>query len=117
VPTGYKIASGAAAVAGLSTALINASVVQTGLSRRTSGWMGVGAGAMGLLLLVTVMDEGDEYAPWRMLNGGIGMIAAGVGLSALFRAPEPAIRAAARFTGAPLIAPGGRPGFLLNLTF
>ncbi len=118
VPTGYKVGSGAAMVTGLTTIALNASLLRLGLSRRTGGWIGLGVGTAGFLLGASALDEGDEYATWRVVNGGIGVVTVGVALHALLSsAPAPATQVASRFSGTPWVAPDGRTGVLLNLTF
>lgn len=118
VPAGYKVGSGAVAFSSLSTVAINASLLRLGLSRRAGGWLGLGVGTAGLLLGASALDEGDEYATWRLLNGGLGVIAIGVGLHAIIQhAPASGTRTASRFTGTPLVSPDGRSGVLLRLEF
>jgi hypothetical protein len=118
VATSYKVGSGAAVVTGLSTIALNASLLRFGLSRRAGGWIGVGVGTAGFLLGASALDNGDEYATWRLLNGGIGVVAVGVGLHALLgSAPAEPTHVASRFTGAPWVAPDGRSGILVNVSF
>lgn len=115
VPTSYKVGSGAAVVTGLTTIALNASLLRLGLSRRTGGWIGLGVGTAGFLLGASALDEGDEYATWRVVNGGIGIMAVGVALHTLLSSAPAQV--ASRVSGTPWVALDGRTGVLLNLTF
>jgi hypothetical protein len=121
VPTSYKVGSGATILTGLTSVALNASMVQLGLSRRAGGWIGVGVGAVGMALGASALDEGEEYGTLRALNGGVGVLAAGLGLYALLSRPASAPTATAqresRLTGSPWVAPDGTTGVVLNLRF
>jgi hypothetical protein len=91
--------------------------VNLGLSRTASGWIGVATGGLALALGASALDEPDEYSTLRILNGGVGVVAAGLGMYALLRPGVPTTTAEARFTGSPWVAPDGRSGVLLNVRF
>lgn len=123
VATSYKVGSGAAVATSLTTIALNASLFQLGWSRRAGGWIGVGVGAAALALGASALDEGDEYQTLRTANGGVGLLAAALGVYALLSAPAnapagtAAARAEARLTGTPWMAPDGHSGVLLSLRF
>lgn len=114
VATSYKVGSGASVVTGLSTVAINASLVRLGFSRRAGGWVGLGVGVAGLALAASAMDKGEQYGTLRMVNTGVGVLAAGIGLYAILsRGPSPEPQVAA----APWVSPDGRSGVQLHLRF
>ena len=118
---GYKVGSGAAIAGGLSTLLINASILRLGMSRRTSGWLGIGVGALGLGLGVSTLGDGGDYRTLAPLNAGIGALSVLLGVTALATpAPEsPAARAqrqSATLRAAPWVGAGGA-GITVGLRF
>ena len=123
VATSYKVGSGATIVTGLSSVVLNASLVQLGVSRRLGGWIGLGVGAAGLALGAAAMDKGDSYSTLRTVNSGVGMLAAGLGLYAILSRPTSVptttavVQDAPRITGAPWVDPDGRSGVMLSLRF
>lgn len=119
VPTSYKVGSAVAIASSLTTVAFNSGLVNLGLSRSASGWIGVAAGGAAMALGATALDEPDEYNTLRTLNAGIGMVAAGLGVYALLRpaAPTATARNESRLTGSPWVAPDGHTGVLLNFRF
>lgn len=122
VPTSYKVGSAVAIVSSLTSVAFNSGLVNLGLSRTASGWIGVAAGGAAMALGATALDEPDEYNTLRTLNAGVGLVAAGLGVYALLRPAAPATPAAtarneSRLTGSPWVAPNGRSGVLLNFRF
>ena len=121
VPTSYKVGSGAAIVTSVTSVALNASILQLGLSRRAGGWIGVGAGAAALALGASALDNGDEFGTLRMLNMGVGVVAAGIGvyevLSRPSGVPTGTAQRESRVTGSPWVTPDGQTGVVLNLRF
>ena len=119
--TGYKIGSGAAIASGLSTLVINASVLRLGMSRRTSGWLGIGAGVLGLALGASKLGDGGDYQWLAPLNAGVGALSVVVGFHAL---STPAVKSrgarakpeSAALRAAPWVGAGGA-GILVGLRF
>ena len=122
VPTSYKVGSAVAIATGLTTVAFNSGLVNLGLSRTASGWIGVAAGGTAMALSASAFDKPEEYNTLRALNAGVGMVAAGLGVYALLRPAAPATpnataRNESRLTGSPWVAPDGRSGVLLNFRF
>ncbi len=119
VPTSYKIGSTVAIVGGLTSVALNTSLVNLGLSRTASGWIGVAAGGLALALSASALNEPAEYGTLCAVNGAVGILAAGVGVYALLKpaVPTTTAQAEARLTGSPWVAPDGRSGVLLNYRF
>lgn len=119
VATSYKVGSAVAIVGGLTSVALNTSLVNLGLSRSASGWIGIAAGGAAIALGASALDQPEEYATLVMVNGAVGMLAAGIGVYALLSpaAPTTTARAESRLTGSPWVAPDGRSGVLLNFRF
>ena len=119
VSTSYKVGSAVAFASGLTTVAFNSGLVNLGLSRAASGWIGVAVGGAAMALSASAFDKPEEYNTLRALNAGVGMVAAGFGVYALLRpaAPTATARNESRLTGSPWVAPDGRSGVLLNFRF
>jgi len=121
VTTSYKVGTGAAVAGGVTTVLFNLTRADLGLPRRTTGWLGVGVGALGLALGMTALTKGDEYSTLGILNGGVGAVALVAGLQSILTHDAPpgtvATAPAQRLTVTPYGASGRRAGVMLHLTF
>lgn len=122
VPTSYKVGSAVAIASSLTSVAFNSGLVNLGLSRTASGWIGVATGGVALALGASALDQPDEYNTLRTLNAGVGLVAAGLGVYALVRptsqtGPTATARNESRLTGSPWVAPDGRSGVLLNFRF
>ena len=122
VSTSYKVGSAVAIASSLTTVAFNSGLVNLGLSRTASGWLGVVAGGATMALGASALDQSEEYKTLFMLNAGVGMVAAGLGVYALLRpaattGPTVTARSESRLTGSPWVAPDGRSGVLLNFRF
>jgi hypothetical protein len=123
--TGYRVGTGAAVAGGLTLAAINAAILRPGLPRRTSGWLGVGTGVVGLALGVSKLGDAGELGTLAALNTGVGALAVVLGLHALAGGDETAAaRVAPAVRAAPWLAVGRgkrggpmRAGILARLQF
>jgi hypothetical protein len=109
--TGYKIGTGAVLVSGLTTIALGRSAVDWGLSRRTAGWLGVTAGALGIALGVPALDDGGDSKTWGAVNTGAGALALIFGLDAALNGSPRQIAAA------PWVPSQGGAGVLVSLRF
>jgi hypothetical protein len=111
VSTGYKVGTGMTVVSGLTTIVLSRSLVDWGLSRRTAGWLGVTAGALGIALGVPALNDGGDSNTWGAVNASAGALALIFGLdAALSRSPR-------QIAAAPWAPAQGGAGVVLSLTF
>jgi hypothetical protein len=117
VTTAYKVGSGAAITTGVATTAINVALIRLAMSRRTSGVLGVAAGAFGIGLAATAGDDGDAYKTLRLANGGVGAVALAIGIYT-FVAPDkkPTRTGSAQHVAVTPYVPSGG-GLALNLAF
>ena len=108
-PTSYR----PALTNGVASAALAASLMDWDLSRRTSGWVRVGAGALGLAVGVSAVNRDDDYGLWGIVNMGAGAVSLVLGLRGLTTSPKPQAVAAV----APWASPEGAAGMRVNLTF
>jgi hypothetical protein len=121
VTTAYKVGSGTAITGGVATLVLNVSSLKLGMSPRTTGWLGVGTGALGVALGIAALGERDNYATLGVLNGGIGAVALVAGLRSVVshdagRRP-PTMNTAQRLTLIPWSAGKRGTGVMATLTF
>jgi hypothetical protein len=92
VTTAYKVGTGAALATGIGTLALNVTSADLGMSARTQGWLGIGAGTLGLGMGLAALTANDRYATLGVLNGGIGAVAIVAGIQSLLKGDEPVER-------------------------
>jgi hypothetical protein len=112
VSTGYKVGTGMTVAGGITTIVLSRSLVDWGMSRRTAGWLGVTAGALGLALGVPALDDAGDSKTWGAVNTGAGALALIIGLEAALSGAPRQIA-----TAAPWAPAQGGAGVVLSVNF